>query len=67
MFGYRLARRDKPLPGGQLLAFIAGLTIALLAGAVLLLATGFSPIEIYIEMADSALSLIHISEPTRPY
>lgn len=46
MFGYRLARRDKPLPGGQLLAFIAGLTIALLAGAVLLLATGFSPIEI---------------------
>ena len=54
MFGYRLARRENPLPGGQLLAFLAGLVGALLVGAVLLIATGFSPIEIYIEMADSA-------------
>ena len=54
MFGYRLARREKPLPGGQLVAFMAGLTVALLAGAILLIATGFSPLEIYVEMADSA-------------
>ncbi len=54
MFGYRLARREKPLPGGQLVAFLVGLTGALIVGAILLIATGFSPIEIYIEMADSA-------------
>ncbi len=54
MFGYRLARRDKPLPGGQFLAFAIGLAVALVAGAILLVATGFNPIEIYIEMADSA-------------
>ena len=54
MFGYRLARREKPLPGGQLVAFLAGLIGALVVGAILLVATGFSPIEIYLEMADSA-------------
>ena len=54
MFGYRLARRENPLPGGQLVAFLAGLIGALIIGAVLLIATGFSPIEIYVEMADSA-------------
>lgn len=54
MFGYRLARRENPLPGGQVFAFFVGLIGALIVGAVLLIATGFSPIDIYIEMADSA-------------
>ena len=55
MFGFRLARREDPLPGGQVLAFVVGLVIALILGAVLLIAAGHSPLEVYAEMFDSAL------------
>jgi|GEM_PF-6039375 len=54
MFGFRLAKRDHALPGGQVLAFAIGLVIALAFGAVLLLVAGHSPVEIYIKMADAA-------------
>lgn len=54
MFGLRLAKRESPIPGGQLLAFSLGLLVALILGAILLLAAGHSPIEIYAEMADAS-------------
>lgn len=54
MFGLRLIRRDQPLPGGQLLAFLVGLAVALILGAILLASSGHSPLSIYGEMADSA-------------
>lgn len=50
----RLARRDEPLPGGQVRAFTIGLLVALLLGVVLLLATGENPISTYGRMLDSA-------------
>ncbi len=55
MFGFRLVRRENPLPGGQVLAFVVGLAVALLLGAVLLLLADHDPIEIYSKMADSSL------------
>jgi len=54
MFGYRLARREKPLPGGQALAFIVGLVIALALGAILLRSAGYEVISSYTKMADAA-------------
>lgn len=54
MFGFRLARRENPLPGGQVVAFLAGTVIALAIGAVLLIASDLNPISVYIEMATSA-------------
>ncbi len=54
MFGYRLQRRENPLPGGQFLAFFVGTVIALVFGAVLLLASDLSPVAVYSEMATSA-------------
>jgi len=50
----RLAKRESPLPGGQLLAFAIGTAVALLLGAVLLLFAGHSPLTVYAEMADGA-------------
>jgi len=55
MFGFRLARREKRLPGGQVFAFVVGLLIALSAGALLVILAGFSVAEVYAEMFDSAL------------
>lgn len=55
MFGWRFARRDQPLRGGQARAFVVGLVVALLAGAVLLLASGHDPLDVYRDMFDSAL------------
>lgn len=55
MFGLRLARRETSLPGGQVLAFVMGLLIALVLGAILLALAGHSPIGVYAEMFDSAL------------
>jgi len=55
VFGYRIARREKPLWGGQVRAFLVGLVIALLAGAVLLLLAGHSPIDVYSKMFTSSL------------
>ena len=54
MFGFRLAKRDQALPGGQVLAFGIGLIVALAFGAVLLVVAGHSPVEIYLKMADAA-------------
>ncbi|RZV41817.1 MAG: ABC transporter permease [Acidimicrobiales bacterium] len=54
MFGYRLIRRETPLPGGQVAAFLAGLVVALILGAVLLLVADHNPIEIYKRMFDAA-------------
>ena len=54
MFGFRLARRENPLPGGQVLAFFVGTVIALVLGAILLVASDLSPVEVYTEMATSA-------------
>ncbi len=42
-----LVRREQPLRGGQPLSFLIGLVVALLAGILLLVASGHNPIEIY--------------------
>lgn len=55
MFGWRFVRRDAPLRGGQARAFLVGLVIALLAGAILLLSSGHDPMQVYRDMFDSAL------------
>ena len=55
MLGIRLARREKHIPGGQVLAILLGLVIALVLGAILLTVTGHSATEVYAEMFDSAL------------
>ena len=55
MLGIRLARRETRLPGGQVLAILLGLAIALVLGAILLTVTGHSATEVYAEMFDSAL------------
>lgn len=55
MFGFRLVRRENPIRGGQVLAFFVGLVVALLLGAILLLAADHNPIDIYVKMADSSL------------
>ena len=54
MFGYRFVRRERPLPGGQVAAFAAGVLIALLVGAVLLVASGNDPFEAYAKMFDAS-------------
>ena len=41
----RLSLREQPLPGGQPLAFGAGLLIALIVGTLLLLAAGHDPLK----------------------
>lgn len=55
MFGLRLVRRENPLRGGQGLAFVAGLAIALLLGAILLVVADHDPVAIYRRMADASL------------
>jgi len=50
----RLVRRDTPLRGGQTRAFILGLLIALVVGAILLLAAGYNPLSTYARMFDSS-------------
>lgn len=54
MLGLRFVRRETALPGGQLLAFLAGVVLALLIGAILLLASGHDPIDIYGKMFDAS-------------
>jgi len=58
MFGYRLIRRETPLPGGQIVAFLTGLAVALIAGAILLLAADHDPIDIYAKMFDAAFGSV---------
>lgn len=58
MIGLRLARRDRPLPGGQILAFTIGVVVALLVGIVLLKASGHSPVDTYTKMFDAAFGSV---------
>ena len=51
----RLSLREQPLPGGQPLAFGAGLLIALIVGTLLLLAAGHDPLKIYSRMFEASL------------
>ena len=54
MFGFRLQKRETPLAGGQIRAFIVGLLVALLVGAVLLLMVDQNPLDIYAKMFTAA-------------
>lgn len=58
MLGFRFIRREAPLPGGQLIAFLIGFVIALLIGGILLIASGHDPIEIYAKMFDSSMGSV---------
>lgn len=55
MFGYRFARRDTPLKGGQVRAFIVGLVMALILGAILLELSGHNTLDVYQTMFDTSL------------
>lgn len=50
----RLVRRDQPLAGGQLRAFLVGLVIALIIGSVLLVLAGHNPLSTYTRMLDAS-------------
>ena len=50
-----LVRREQPLRGGQPLSFLIGLLVALLAGILLLVASGHNPIEIYERLFNSSV------------
>lgn len=54
MFNLRLAQRETPIRGGQVLSFAVGLVAALALGAILLIVADHNPIDIYSKMADSA-------------
>lgn len=54
MFGFRFARRESPLRGGQVRAFVVGLAIALALGAILLLLSDNDPVAVYSKMLDSS-------------
>jgi ABC-type uncharacterized transport system permease subunit len=51
----RLVRREAPLRGGQVRAFVVGVLLALVLGAVLLVFAGHNPVEVYAKMLDSSL------------
>ncbi len=51
---FAFEKRDKPLRGGQIRAFVVGVVVALLLGSILLLIAGHDPITIYTKMFDSA-------------
>lgn len=55
MTGYRLAPREQPVRGGQGLAFLVGLLVALIVGAVLLVAAGHNPLAVYGRMVETSL------------
>ncbi|MEM7093201.1 MAG: ABC transporter permease [Actinomycetota bacterium] len=60
--GWRLVKRDTPLPGGQVRAFAVGLLLALVLGSILLLAAGHNPLSTYQRMLDASFgSLREIS------
>ncbi|MGI9601081.1 MAG: ABC transporter permease [Acidimicrobiales bacterium] len=50
-----LVKREKPLPGGQAIAFLVGVVVALAAGALLLWLSGSDPVEVYERMWESSL------------
>ena len=49
-----LARRERVIPGAQAVAFLIGITAALVLGAILLWVSDHSPAEVYERMFDSA-------------
>ena len=49
-----LSRRERVIPGTQAAAFVVGIAVALLLGAVLLWVSDHSPAEVYQRMFDSA-------------
>ena len=49
-----LTRRERVIPGTQAAAFVVGIAVALLLGAVLLWVSDHSPTEVYERMFDSA-------------
>ncbi|MCQ3813841.1 MAG: ABC transporter permease [Acidimicrobiia bacterium] len=49
-----LVRREKPLPGGQPLAFVLGSSVALFLGAALLWVAGDDPTEVYQRMLSAS-------------
>ncbi|MFL2987704.1 MAG: ABC transporter permease [Candidatus Poriferisodalaceae bacterium] len=51
----RLNLRERPLPGGQPVAFGIGLAIALFLGTLLLLGAGHDPLRIYSRMFEASL------------
>ena len=58
----------KKIDWGYLGSLALAVVLALLVGAVIMLVTGHDPMAAYSELVKGAtLSLIHISEPTRPY
>ena len=50
-----LVRREQSRRGGQPLSFLIGLVIALLAGILLLVASGHNPLEIYERLFNSSV------------
>ena len=50
-----LQRRSRVAPGSQAIAFAVGIVLALIAGALLLLASGNDPAAVYERMAESSL------------
>ena len=50
-----LVRREQLLRGGQPLSFLIGLVVALLAGILLLVASGHNPLEIYERLFNSSV------------
>ena len=50
-----LVRREQSLRGGQPLSFLIGLVVALLAGTLLLVASGHNPLEIYERLFNSSV------------
>lgn len=58
MFGYRFVRRESPLRGGQVRAFVVGLVIALALGAILLLLSDNDPVAVYSKMLDSSFGSV---------
>jgi simple sugar transport system permease protein len=50
-----LVRRDRPVRGGQPLAFAVGLILALAVGAILLMTAGHEPLRVYQRMFEKSL------------
>ena len=54
-----LQRRSDVVPAAQAIAFVIGIAVALVAGALLLLAAGNDPAQVYGRMLDSSLGGIN--------
>ena len=59
-----LVKREHPVRGGQALAFVVGIGIALVLGAVLLWSSGSDPVEVYDRMWSSSFGTMDGLERT---